>query len=393
MRSSGQTDLSASRGIVLERLIDVPHLVARMFDLPGGLLVAPNGRSWEESRLTLRADGSLSGTRVRNESHWVPYRYASDASQLSGPAQAFALMYPDSSEGPYATRTQPSGDAASPYSPGNGAPYSPGAVGSWPPSRQSYSGMPDSIWRHTRDDMPVGYFCGDPEAPAALCLIPDVPLAPDVRIVYLVASCERFYLQTVPSVIDQLICEGIEPDRIKVVVNGCASNAHGVLSGRTHPVKVAAAFSTHDAWEYSALYEAPLRWRNQFDYAMLIHDTVQIQPGFRRAVEGVNGHRQWEYLPASPMARCLLGLYSSIFLDRVNPWLGSIHRISKTDGIMVEVAGELLARASTSMAMGGPAEAKEIVYPYNSPVPRVRKQFPGAKVDKFLHAAGSPTSL
>jgi len=53
-----------------------------------------------------------------------------------------------------------------------------------------------------------------------------------------------------------------------------------------------------------------------FENCFLVHDTSVALPRLRRSVEGVNGHVAWDHLPASSMARCLLGLYSHDFLLR-----------------------------------------------------------------------------
>jgi hypothetical protein len=200
-----------------------------------------------------------------------------------------------------------------------------------------------------------------------------------------VASCLRFYGKTVPKLVKELLAEGIEPSRIKVVVNGSEVDEDRVINGISH------AFSTHDAWELSALYEAPLRW--EFDYAMLIHDTNEIYPGFRRRVENFNRHLRWDHLPATPMARCLLGLYSYNFLQRTNSWLKKIDGISKDGAIIAEVAGELIHRAKTVLVMSDPesngaarqTEWRETADFYNSGTLRVRRVFPTINLHKFTH--------
>ena len=160
------------------------------------------------------------------------------------------------------------------------------------------------------------------------------------------------------------------------------------------------AFSTHDAWEWSTLYEAPLRWK--FDYGFLMHDTNVIFPGFRRSVETFNTHIAWDHLPATPLARCLLGLYSHAFLMRCNPWLQSIDHMDKKNGVIAEAAAELLLRARSALVMGDAehngsaraAEWKEIVDYFNTGSPRARRVFPSIKLHKFIHTGPTnPTSL
>ena len=241
-------------------------------------------------------------------------------------------------------------------------------------------------------DIPIGHFCDEPEhlhAMQRLCLIPNTPLPKETVIVYLVASCLRFYERTVPVLLEQMFAEGIRPEQIKVVVNGCKENSDRSMDGVDY------AFSTHDAWEWSALYEAPLRW--SFDYGFLMHDTNVIFPGFRRSVETFNGHVAWDHLPASPLARCLLGLYSHDFLMRCNEWLKSIDHIDKKNGVIAEAAGELLLRARSAIVIGdqehnGCARAtewRETVDYFHTGSPRVRRVFPSIKLHKFIHAGTS----
>lgn len=331
-------------GVDMEKLIGTPHLFGRVKHLREGLLIEPLGS------LTLQPGGRITGYGNPNEGSWIPYTHGS----VSGD-RAFAFVT---------------------------------AKNHW---------IPSSTWTQSMGDMPSGHFCDEPEAifsAQQLCLIPDVRLPSETKIVYLVATCLRFFERTMPAMLQQLSGEGIKPSQIKVVVNGCAENSDRIIDGIEY------AFSTHDAWEWSALYEAPLRW--QFSYAFLIHDTSVIFPGFRRSVEGVNGHVAWDHMPASPMARCLLGLYSHDFLMRCNEWLRSIDHIDKKNGVIAEAAGELLLRARSALVIGDPelnggfrtAEWKETVDYFNTGSPRVRRVFPAIKVHKFIHTGPvDPNSL
>ncbi|WP_277236195.1 hypothetical protein [Hymenobacter sp. YC55] len=325
----------------MEKLVGVPHLFGRFLDTREGFMVVPIGI------LTLQPDGRITGYSHPNEGSWAPYEHGTVSAD-----EAFAFLT---------------------------------AHNNW---------IPSSTWQQTLGGMPIGYFCDEPEALQKLCLIPHQVASPDLHIVYLVASCLRFYEQTVPKLLGELFAEGIERSRIKVVVNGCEQNEDREIDGISY------AFTTHNAWEWSTLYEAPLRW--QFDYGMLIHDTNQIFPGFRRKVESFNTHLSWDHLPATPLARCLLGLYSHAFLNRLNPWLKSIDKIDKKNGVIAEAAGELLLRARTALVMGDPessngarqAEWRETVDVYNTGSPRVRRAFPAINLHKFIHAnASNPVNL
>jgi len=335
---------SASPGIAMDRLIGKPHLFGRMKQTREGFLIEPI------SVLTLQKGGRITGYGHPNEGSWIPYRFG----DVSG-EEAFAFIT---------------------------------ATNKW---------IPSSTWTQSMGDIPVGYFCDEPEmihSAQKLCLIPQITLPSQTVIHYVVASCLRFYERTVPVLLKAMFSEDIEPSRIKVVVNGCSRSENRTIDSVDY------AFSTHDAWEWTALYEAPLRWK--FDYSFLIHDTSLIFPGFRRSVESVNGHVAWDHLPASPMARCLLGLYSHEFLLRCNAWLKSLDHIDKKNGVIAEASGEMLLRARTALVMGDPelnggsrpAEWKEIVDYYNTGSPRVRRIFQSIKLHKFIHTGPTnPNSL
>ena len=330
-----------SAGIDMSKLIGHPHLFGRIIDIRNGFLIDPIGV------LTMQPDGRITGYSHPNEGSWMAYEHGTVAAD-----KAFTFI---------------------------------NAHNSW---------IPSSTWEQSYGDIAVGYFCNEYEGIKKLCLIPHEVSTKKKRIVYLVASCYNFFIdgRTIPNLLDQLFAEGIEPDRIKVVVNGCEANENKDIDGISY------AFSMHNAWEWSTLYEAPLRWN--FDYGMLIHDTNRILPGFRRKVEEFNDHLHWDYLPATPNAACLIGLYSHDFLKRLNPWLKSIDNIDKRNGVLAEVAGELLLRAQKAIVMGDPergggsrpAEWREIVDVYNTGSPRHRRVFPSIGLHKFIHAGGQPSN-
>ncbi len=335
---------AGTNGVDMDRLIGHPHLFGKLKSLRNGVLVQPIGV------LTLQPGGRITGYAHPNEGSWVPYEHGEVPA-----GEAFALVT---------------------------------AANDW---------IPSSTWTQSFGHIPVGFFCDEPEMTNAvdrLCMIPHRTNSDPWAVVYLVASCLKFYERTVPLLLSQLFAEGIEPGRIKVVVNGSESNSDCTIEG------VEYAFTTHDGWEWSALYEAPLRW--SFRYCFLIHDTSVVFPGFRRNVEAFNDYLEWDCLPASPLARCLLGLYSHDFLMRCNRWLQRTDRISKKDGVFAEVGAELLLRAQSALVMSDPehsgaargAEWREIVDYFNTGSPRVRRVFPAVKVHKFIHTgASTATSL
>lgn len=334
----------ATSGVDMNGLLGKAHLFGKLKQLRNGLHVQPIGV------LTMQHDGRITGYAHPNEGSWIPYPHGEVEAD-----RAFAFVT---------------------------------AHNNW---------IPSSTWTQSMGTIPVGHFCDEPESTHAvdrLCLIPHHENQDPSSVVYLVASCQKFYERTVPMLLGQLFAEGIERSRIKVVVNGCESNSDRMIDGIDH------AFSTHDGWEWSTLYEAPLRW--QFRYAFLIHDTSVIFPGFRRSVESFNDHVAWDHLPASPLARCLLGLYSHDFLMRCNSWLAGTNHISKKEGVIAEAAGELLLRARSVLVMGdaehswraSSAEWRETVDYFNTGSPRVRRVFPAVKVHKFIHTGPTnPTAL
>ena len=317
-------------GVNMGKLIGIPHLFCRYTETREGFIIVPI------SNMTLQPDGRVTGYSHPNETCWQTYNYGTVSAD-----KAFAFI-------------------------GNGF-------------------IPSSTWQQTFAGMPVGYYCGEPEMPQKLCLVPSAYTSEEKHVVYIVASCLDFYEKTTPKLIKQLLAEGIAPSEIKIVINGCAKNYDKIIDGIAH------AFSVHNAFELSALYEAPLRW--EFDYAMLIHDTNEIYPGFRRRVENFNQYLPWDYLPASAMARCLLGLYSFNFLQRVNSWLKDINGIDKRGAIVAEVAGELLHRAKAILVMSDPetngaarqTEWRETADFFNTGTPRVRRVFPAINLHKFTH--------
>jgi len=340
--SQGEISHSSARsrtisdGVDMSKLIGKPHLFGKMKSLRNGFLVEPI------ATMTLQPDGRISGYGHPNEGSWIAYEHGEVPA-----SRAFAFVT---------------------------------AKNKW---------IPSSTWTQSLGDIPIGYFCDEPEATQAVqrfCLIPQQPLRDAADIIYLIASCKSFYEKTVPALLAQLWQEGIPPSRVKVVVNGCEQNSDETIDGVEH------AFSTHDAWEWSALYEAPRRWN--FGYAFLMHDTNVIFPGFRRSVESFNRHIAWDHLPASPLARCLLGHYSKEFLTRLNPWLLKVDKISKKDGVIAEAAAELLLRANSALVLGDAeyndgaraAEWRETVDYFNTGTPRVRRVFPAIKLHKFIHA-------
>lgn len=324
--------LALVSGVDMGQLIGTPHLFCRFSDTRSGFMVVPLGT------MTLQPDGRITGYSHPNEGYWQPYEYG-----MVDADEGFAFV-------------------------GAGNRF-----------------IPSSTWQQTFGNMPIGYYCGEPEMPQKLCLLPQKKTATDTKIVYVIATCLPFYQKTIPKLLQELLAEGIGPANIKVVINGCGQNDEKIING------VSYAYSTHNAWELTALYEAPLRWK--FDYAMLIHDTNEIYPGFKRRVESFNNHLQWDHLPATPMARCLLGLYSHDFLLRTNSWLKKIDGISKKDAIIAEVAGELIHRAKSVLVMSDPesnggirtTEWRETADFFNSGTLRVRRVFPAINLHKFTH--------
>jgi hypothetical protein len=259
--------------------------------------------------------------------------------------------------------------------------------------------IPSSTWQQSWGQIAIGHFCNESEGLKKLCLMPHQVASKETKVIYLIASCLKYYKdgRTIPRLLEQLVDkskEGIERDRIRVVVNGCTVDKTEIINGIQY------AFSTHNAWEFSALYEAPLRWTD-YDYAMLIHDTNDILPGFKQCVENFNDHLKWDLLPATPNLACLIGLYSSDFLKRQNSWLKSKDGIDKRNGVIAEVGGELLLRAKRALVMGDQerfgssryAEWGPHIDTFNTGSLRHARIFHAARVIKYIHAGGQPSNV
>ena len=335
-------ELQLKPGINMGRLVGMPHIFGRYIETRNGFLIDPIGI------LTMQQDGRITGYHHSNEGSWIPYDHGTVSSD-----KGFAFI------------------------------------------NEHNTWIPSSTWQQTLGDIPIGHFCNESEGIKKLCLIPCTAAPKKVKVIYLVATCLKYYNdgRTIQRLLQQLDEEGIEKKCIRVVVNGSKQNANEEIN------EVSYAFSTHNAWEWSALYEAPLRWKD-FDYAMLIHDTNDILPGFRRSVEEFNNHLNWDYLPATPNAACLLGLYSFNFLEELNSWLKSIDHIDKRNGVIAEVAGELLLRAKKALVMGDQkrfggsryAEWGPHVDRYNTGSPRHTRYFHSINLIKYIHSGGQPSN-
>jgi hypothetical protein len=134
------SDRTATRnGVDMDLLVGRPHLFARLRDLRDGFMVEPI------AVMTLQPDGRITGHGHPNEGSWIPYGF--------GPVpvdRAFAFVT---------------------------------ANNDW---------IPSSTWTQSLGDVPVGFFCDEPEASSAaqkLCLIPNDVGGQALQIKYLVASC------------------------------------------------------------------------------------------------------------------------------------------------------------------------------------------------------------
>ena len=223
--------------------------------------------------------------------------------------------------------------------------------------------------------MPVGYHNIAGFIPHNVCLIPEAPENWAKRI-YLIASNVRFFAKTIPPLVAQLRAEGVADSEIKVVVNRSDCDRDETLDGIAH------AFTRHNAWEFSALYEAPRRF--DFDAAFMMHDTVRIEPGFHARAWAVPGWLNWDHCPASVLGRCCVGLYSRAYLLRINSWLHSLHGVSKSDAIIIELLAELIQRAGAACAYGGEiSDWQETTDEWGTGTRRLRRVFPQLGLHKF----------
>jgi hypothetical protein len=149
-------------GVDMKRLVGTPHLFGRFKHIREGFLVEPI------STLTLQPDGRVTGHGHPNEGSWIRYQHSTVSEN-----NAFAFVT---------------------------------AHNNW---------IPSSTWVQSMHDIPLGYFCDEPElihSAQKLCLIPQRPFSTQPVIVYLIATCLAFYKRTVPLLLTELFAEGIQPE-------------------------------------------------------------------------------------------------------------------------------------------------------------------------------------
>lgn len=210
--------------------------------------------------------------------------------------------------------------------------------------------FPTSYWTHEFEGMLIGYYNYHLTVSHNLCLIPDLRMSPIPRIIYVIASCWGFYQKTLPILIPQLLAEGVRPEQIRVVVNGAPADKEKVQEG------VTLHFTRHNGYETSAHWKAAA-W-DDYDYAMVMHDTSEVKPGFRIRCEDINGHFQWDWLPLDYRGHCLMGMFRREFLQEIRPMMEKMDGCSKHQAVLMEVGGILFSHAhrifSTCAVIPGP---------------------------------------
>ena len=136
--------------------------------------------------------------------------------------------------------------------------------------------IPSSTWTQSMGDIPVGFFCDEPEHSVG-----DAAALPHSADTIAGADCAR--LSPSPRVCAFMSARSLACFRKCLLresgLNKSKSSSTGVPRTRiARSTASTTAFTTHDAWEWSTLYEAPLRWK--FDYGFLMHDTNVIFPRF-----------------------------------------------------------------------------------------------------------------
>ena len=132
--------LELKPGIDMGRLVGTPHLFAKFIDTREGFLIDPI------AIMTLQPNGRIIGYSHPNEGSWIPYEHGTVGSD-----KAFAFIT---------------------------------AMNTW---------IPSSTWQQSLGDIPVGYFCNEQEGINKLCLLPHKTVARKTKIVYLIASCYKFF--------------------------------------------------------------------------------------------------------------------------------------------------------------------------------------------------------
>jgi hypothetical protein len=235
--------------------------------------------------------------------------------------------------------------------------------------------IPAVTFTSFRNEMFVGCLNVEGQIPHQVCLLPDITVS-SAGLVVLIASNTRFFQRTVPRLCEQLGAAGLSRTQIKVVVNESSENRDEVIDG------VAYAFTTHAAWEFSALCEAPRRF--EFHNAFLLHDTCMVEPHFLERVLSLNGALPWDHSPACIYGRTCIGMYSREYLERIHDWLSDVDKISKPDAIIAECAAEFIQRAHRACAYGGEitwgADCPDV---WSTGLRRHHRLFPQLGVHKF----------
>ncbi len=179
--------------------------------------------------------------------------------------------------------------------------------------------------------------------PHALRLVPDVTVSKNTNFVVVIATCEKFYQKTVPHLISQLEIAGFAPHEIKVVVNGSQE-----WKKKKDVLGVEYVYTKHNAWEMSAYHEIH---HFKFDYALVIHDTVQVSENLRENLYKLNGAKKWDVYPLVTPGFLCMSVISYDYAERIKEFVAGIDGITKQQGVYWEVSGGILHGAKSAYAL------------------------------------------
>ena len=158
----------------------------------------------------------------------------------------------------------------------------------------------------------------------------------NVKIV--IASNINFYQKTIPTLIDNLInLQKISPNDIRVVVNNSPENFKEIRDG------ILFSFIKSDCWEYSALYDLLIDVEYEYDYFLLLHDTMLPGLFFRHFFNDIDLSVNWDLVPLLANGMLNLILFSKKYIHKNAKFITRYfsEKLDKETGVTIETTGQL----------------------------------------------------